>query len=161
MAPELHPGVSSFSFIPGMKYAKGPVGGSTPVVFAGCLGPCDQASPPGVTGARPVGLASWYPSCPGRRQVGAGCPRSLVPTPPFAFTNLCDSPSRPKCAADSLPPGLGPPWHLLASMVRGGTRGLGGLRRSRGAGNAGPPTPPFLPRMHNLFFFFNSSPAPR
>lgn len=60
MAPELHRGVSSFSFIPGMKCAKGPVGDSTPVVFPGCLWPCDQASPPGVTEACPVGLASWY-----------------------------------------------------------------------------------------------------
>lgn len=108
-------------------------------------GPCDPASPPGPRRPERRGPepGSWALSGgPGRlgtrlpREAAGGSRLSeelLGPHSPFLLSPICDSPSRPKCAADSLSPGLGPPWHLLASMVPGGHRG-----RTRGQGASGP-----------------------
>lgn len=72
MAPELHRGVSSFSFITGMNCAKGLLGGVPPQPSSQVsFGLRDQASPPGhrglwagswrpALGPRLVGPASWY-----------------------------------------------------------------------------------------------------
>lgn len=105
MAPELHRGVSSFSFITGMNCAKGLLGwgwgwGPRQPSSQASFGPRDPAGPQ-VTeacvqgsrrpalGALPGGPGSLGPKCPGRQRVGAGCLRRVSsPAPTSAFANL-------------------------------------------------------------------------
>lgn len=166
MAPELHPGVSSFSFIPGMKYAKGPVGGSTPVVFAGCLGPCDQASPPGVTEACAQGPVRWaWPAGTQAAQEGGRWEQAVrdpwSPLPPL-LSQICVI----LLPGQSVPPTpcplvLAHPGTCWLAWFVGGHGGWGDSGGAEGPGTRARPLHPSFLGCITFFFFFNSSPAPR